>query len=174
MRNTLINKFKIFAMLSAFVILFSSCDNSTSVNNPEPLLKDPVSTLKDNIAGIWNIKTTLVEQNYFNEYINYGTIGQQSTVTWSISKYESQNNQIVLSGSKDIAIGQWESSKIFDFLHWVVKIEGIDYNTNVKYIIYIEFNEINPLKGIMVLYMEDPTTKEYKLVQKFELSGVKQ
>ena len=167
MRNTLINKFKIFAMLTAFVILFSSCDDSTSANNPVP-------TLKDNIAGIWNIKTKLVEQNRYHDNINYGTIGQENIVTWSITKYDSQENLIVLSSAGTNTIGQWETSKLFNTLHWVVKIEQLDYYTNAKYILNIEFNEINPLKGLMVLYLEDPTTKGHKLVQKFELSGVKQ
>ena len=167
MRNTLINKFKIFAMLSAFVILFSSCDDSTSASEEN-------SVLKKEIAGNWEIYRTIVEENKVKEYNgDYRGIGHKDTLMWTIAYSKTNENLITIGNKYDGTIGEWKTSSTNNMPHWVVEDIDIDNNTNIKYIINLEITAVNPLKGIMMISVEDSLTKANKLVIKSEITGKK-
>ena len=160
MRNTLINKFKIFAMLSAFVILFSSCDDSTSANNPVP-------TLKDNIAGIWNIKTKLVEQNHYYDNIS------KNILFANISKDSKYPEEITMTINDHPIKGYWADTELYKFKHWLLAVEGVDPESGLKLISLFEIGNINPLQGLNTNMYENPNTKELELINAFEFTGEK-
>ena len=167
MRKTLINKFKTFAMLSAFVILFSSCDDSTSANEEN-------SALKKEIAGNWLIFRTIVEENKVKEFNgDYRGIGFKDTMMFPIAFSKTNENVIIIGDEHENAIGEWKTSSTYNTPHWVAEDIDISNNTNVKYITNIEITAINPLKGIMMLSIEDSLTKAHKLVKKAEITGKK-
>ena len=167
MRNTLINKFKIFAMLSAFVIIFSSCDDSTSPSEEN-------SALKKEIVGKWEIYTTLLEQNQMKEFSDdYYEIGHKDTTMWIIAFSNTNENIITIDNGNFDLIGEWMTTTSNKAPHWVVEFSGIHSYTNIKNLMNLEITAVNPLRGIMMYSIEDSLTKEHKLVQKFEITGKK-
>ena len=119
MRNTLINKFKIFAMLSAFVILFSSCDDSTSANKP-------ILSLKDDIAGNWRITRTCVLSN------NGVAIGSKNILFANISKDSKYPEEITMTINDHPIKGYWADTELYKFKHWLLAVEGVDPESGLK------------------------------------------
>ena len=167
MRNTLINKFKIFAMLTAFVILFSSCDDSTSASEEN-------SVLKKEIAGNLEIYRTIVEENKVKEYNgDYRGIGHKDTLMWTIAYSNTNENIITIDNGNFDLIGEWMTTTSNKAPHWVVEFSGIHSYTNIKNIMNLEITAVNPLRGIMMYSIEDSLTKANKLVIKSEITGKK-
>ena len=132
MRNTLINKFKTFAMLSAFVILFSSCDDSTSANKP-------ILSLKDDIAGNWRITRTCVLSN------NGVAIGSKNILFANISKDSKYPEEITMTINDHPIKGYWADTELYKFKHWLLAVEGVDPESGLKLISLFEIGNINPL-----------------------------
>ena len=167
MHKTLFNKFKSFGMLSAFVILFSSCDKSTSANEEN-------SALKKEIAGEWELYRTCIEQNIIKEYTgDYYDIGDKDTLAVYITKLLSTDNVIKLNNGYFDIVGEWIKSETFNFPHWVMKYEVVDRRTNLSFESTIEITEIYPLKGIYTEKMSDSTFTGLKLLRKYEITGIK-
>ena len=175
MRNTLINKFKTFAMLSAFVILFSSCDDSTSASEEN-------SALKKEIFGNWEIYRKCIEKNKIDgqDYgPSYDKVGRIDTSNWIISKINTQDNIIAVyfsSNSSSFATAAWVNSSSSSDSHWLLYSSVSDPFANRIAIIMREtkITGINPLKGTVTERMYDSTNTVLKVLAKFELSGVKQ
>ncbi len=171
MLRNVINKFGIYAMLSAFVILFSSCDNSTSPTTPK-------ETLKDNIYGKWKIYSTLVylsDTNYF--FYKDIKVGNIDTLNWNISRTNSKDS-IDVNGSS--CYGKWMSSETYDFSHWEIKWDerrsfhnrtGNDVYTSDTNI--VDIIGVNPFKATKIINSKDITTMEEKLIAKYEITGIK-
>ena len=172
MRKTLINKFKTFAMLSAFVILFSSCDDSTSANEEN-------SALKKEIAGYWELYRTCVEYNN-NGNVHYCDDGISMTsatdnILVQFNKLDSITNLIQVSYYTNIPksdnTAAWISSKTYSFPHWVIyQRDYIQYIESIKEI-EIEITEINPLKGIWTERIYDSSFTTLNIFRKIEFSG---
>lgn len=171
MQKNVFNKFKFFAMLSAFVILFSSCDDSTSPTTPK-------ETLKDNIYGKWKIYSTLVylsDTNYF--FTKYIKVGHIDTLNWNISRMNSKDS-CNLNGSS--SYGKWMSSETYDFPHWEFKWDvrrlihnsaGNDVYTSDTNI--VDIIGINPFKATKIINSKNIITLEEKLIAKYEITGIK-
>lgn len=160
MRNTLINKFKIFAMLSAFVILFSSCDDSTSANKP-------ILSLKDDISGNWRITRTCVLSN------NGVAIGSKDILFANISKDSKYPEEITMTINDHPIKGYWADTELYKFKHWLLAVEGVDPESGLKLISLFEIGNINPLQGLNTNMYENPNTKELELINAFEFTGEK-
>lgn len=172
MLKNVINKFGIYAMLSAFVFILISCDNSTS-----PIEEN--SALKKDIVGTWEIYRKCIEinkidgQNYESSLYKVGGI---DTLIWKFSGIYSQDNMIVLNNinSNSGLIYVWTGSAAVPESHWMFYYETSDPYSNKFVSIEIELTEINPLKGTLTKRMYDSTGTVLKILSKFELSGVKQ
>ena len=172
MRNTLINKFKTFAMLSAFVILFSSCDDSTSASEEN-------SALKKDIIGDWKIYRTCVEYNNYDS-VDYSDdlltkVGTTDSIGFSIQKLDSISNIVHIYWYNVFNLieytAAWISSKTYSFPHWVIyQRDYIQYIESIKEI-EIEITEINPLKGIWTERIYDSSFTTLNIFRKIEFSG---
>ena len=174
MRNTIINKFKTFAMLSAFVILFSSCDDSTSANEEN-------SALKKEIAGYWELYRTCVEYNN-NGNVHYcddgiSMTGATDNILVQFNKLDSITNLIQVSYYTNIPksdnTAAWISSKTYSFPHWVIyQRRDVPYIESIREL-EIEITEINPMKGTWTERVYDSSFTKVKIFRKIELIGKK-
>ena len=174
MRNTLINKFKIFAMLSAFVILFSSCDDSTSASEEN-------SALKKDIIGDWKIYRTCVEYNNYDS-VDYSDdlltkVGTTDSIGFSIQKLDSISNIVHIYWYNVFNLieytAAWISSKTYSFPHWVIyQRRDVPYIESIREL-EIEITEINPMKGTWTERVYDSSFTKVKIFRKIELIGKK-
>ena len=171
MLKNLISRFGIYVMLSAFVILFSSCDNSTS-----PIEEN--SSLKKEIFGNWEIYRKCIEINKTDgpySGLSIYEVGRIDTAKWNISKIYTQDNMIaVYIGDRFFASGAWLNSSTSPDYHWIMCYDAVDPYSNKFIKTEIELTGINPLKGTFTERMYDSTNTVLKVLAKYELSGIKQ
>ncbi len=172
MLKNIISRFGIYAMLSAFVFILISCDNSTS-----PIEEN--SALKKDIFGNWEIYKKCIEKNKIdgNDYGHfYDKVGRIDTSKWNISKIYTQDNLIAvyISGYGVFASAAWLNSSTSPDNHWIMCYDAVEPYNDKLVKIEIELNGINPLKGTFTERMYDSTNTVLKVLAKFEISGVKQ
>ncbi len=172
MLRNVINKFGIYAMLSVFVILFSSCDDSTSANKENSALK------KDIFKG-WKVNRTCVEYNDLGlitfKYGHINKVGDTDSMFMDFLKIDSLEDMIdtrFYMGTDFIfTTAAWISSKAYSFPHWVIyhRADFTMPSTNID--IEIEITGINPLKGTWTERVYDSSFAEPKVFRRIELTG---
>lgn len=159
MKKNVINNFKIYAMLTAFIMLLISCgsENPNSSTTSE--------TLQGNVSGKWLMKRTCTKSNGSIRY------GEQTFQNWIIRPRE---DKITLIIDKFTGEGQWITTEDYPTPHWAIRMINEDDYNNIYYGQIIDLISINPLKGRCMYLIYNPNTRNWELIAIYDLEGVRQ